>query len=93
MDLLRHLSYLVTGGADSTVVGPETRLIQYNAPPLRWCLERGKVEGLLSPIGAGQVPAHVAVLTDGSQYGSWLLLDLDTGECFNFFFFFFFSVA
>jgi hypothetical protein len=32
------------------------------------------------PPGAGEIPAHVAVLTNGARYGSWLLLDTIEGR-------------
>lgn len=79
-DLLRHLPYLAADGAGSDLVGPNTRAIRYNGPDARWSLDRGVVEGTLEPVGAGQVPAHVAVLTQGGRDGSWLLLDTETGE-------------
>lgn len=80
-DLLRHLPYLASDGAGSDLVGPYTRAIRYNGPDARWSLGRSNVEGLLAPVGAGEVPAHVAVLTQGGRDGSWLLLDTETGEC------------
>ncbi|MCJ1262695.1 hypothetical protein MMC22_002565 [Lobaria immixta] len=83
-DLLRHLPYLNADGAGSDLVGPYTRAIRYNGPDTRWSLDRGMVEGTLAPAGAGQVPGHVAVLTEGGRDGSWLLLDTETGTVTDF---------
>lgn len=80
IDLLRHLPYLADDDAGSDLIGPDTRAIRYNGSDVRWCLDRGLVKGTLEPVGAGDVPAHVAVLTQGGRYGSWLLLDTEMGE-------------
>lgn len=80
-DLLRHLPYLASDGEGIDVVGPErTRPIRYNGPDVRWCFERGIINGLLVPYGAGTLPEHVAVLSEGGRYGSWWLLDTERGE-------------
>lgn len=82
IDLLRHLPYLAPDDdSGSDLLGPDTRAIRYDGPEARWCFDRGVIEGTLEPVGAGRVPAHVAVLTQGGRDGSWLLLDTETGGC------------
>jgi hypothetical protein len=79
VELLRHLPYIK---GDSNLgwnekIAPETDAFQYGgsgdafanvAPHEMW------------PPGAGEIPAHVAVLTNGARYGSWLLLDTIEGR-------------
>lgn len=79
-DLLRHLPYIRPNGLGNQQIGPWTTAINYNDSTARWTLARGLVDGNMAPIGAGVVPPHVAVLTSGSRYGSWLLLDTETGK-------------
>ncbi|KAI0176930.1 hypothetical protein BJ166DRAFT_10815 [Pestalotiopsis sp. NC0098] len=83
-DLLRHLPYIRPNGLGNQQIGPWTTAINYNDSTARWTLARGLVDGNMAPIGAGVVPPHVAVLTSGSRYGSWLLLDTETGTITDF---------
>ncbi|KAM7220380.1 hypothetical protein V8F06_004159 [Rhypophila decipiens] len=80
LSLLRHLPSLQPS-CDLTQIAPETSAINYASPSVRWSLEHSpaSIQGSLEPFGAGKVPAHVAVLTQGSRYGSWLLLDTEKG--------------
>lgn len=78
-ELLRHLPYIK---GDSEVewnekIAPETEAFQYgvaNVMPPNGTASDGW------PPGAGEIPAHVLVLTMGSRYGSWLLLDTIEGQ-------------
>lgn len=79
VELLRHLPYIK---GDSEVewnekIAPETDALQYGGagavPP-------NGIASDMWPPGAGEIPAHVAVLTMGARYGSWLLLDTVEGE-------------
>lgn len=78
-DLLRHLPVIQSDGQGNEQIAPITTAIRYNGPFTRWALGRGLINGNLAPYGAGEIPPHVAVLTTGSRYGSWLLLDTQTG--------------
>jgi hypothetical protein len=78
-DLIRHLPYITSDGGGNAQVAPETSVIRWNGADVRWSVEKGAVQGTLSPIGAGDVPAHVCVLTEAGRYGSWLLLDTEAG--------------
>lgn len=79
VDLLRHLPYIK---GDSEVkwnakIAPETEAFRYggaNVMPPNGTASDGW------PPGAGEIPAHVAVLTMGARYGSWLLLDTIEGQ-------------
>lgn len=79
-DLLRHLPYIRSNGFNNQQIAPWTTATNYTDSTTRWTFDRGLIDGNLSPIGAGEVPPHVAVLTSGSRDGSWLLLDTDTGK-------------
>lgn len=79
VDLLRHLPYIKgdSGVEWNEKIAPKTEAFQYGGasvmPP----------NGIASdgwPPGAGEIPAHVAVLTMGARYGSWLLLDTMEGQ-------------
>lgn len=75
IDLIHHLPSL----SNLPKIAPETYPINYSSPDVAWSLSRNIIEGSLIPYGAGEIPAHVAVLTEGSRYGSWLLLDTEKG--------------
>lgn len=79
-DLIRHLPYISSSGEGNDKIAPETSLIQYNGSSTHWSLDKGIIKGALTPYGAGEIPPHVAVLTEGSRYGSWLLLDTEAGK-------------
>jgi hypothetical protein len=81
IDLLRHLPYISQDLDGNRKIAYKTSTIQYNdKADIRWVLDRNKVEGILSPVSAGVIPPHVAVLTTGARYGSWLLLDTHEGK-------------
>ncbi|KAK8043402.1 hypothetical protein PG993_005832 [Apiospora rasikravindrae] len=79
-DLLRHLPYIRSNGEGNSQVAPMTDAVDYGDSATRWTFNRGLIDGNLAPCGAGQVPPHVAVLTSGARYGSWLLLDTAAGK-------------
>jgi len=80
IDLLRHLPY-IDGHVDGcTQVAYGTSVIQYNSASVKWCFARDKIEGNIAPVGCGELPDYVAVLTEGTRYGSWLLLDTREGR-------------
>lgn len=79
-DLIRHLPYISSSGEGNNKIAPETSVIQYSGPDTRWSLDKGIIMGTLTPYGAGEIPPHVAVLTEAGRYGSWLLLDIEAGE-------------
>jgi hypothetical protein len=76
-ELIRHLPYISTDGQGNAQIAPETSVIRWDGPDVRWSVKKGAVPGTLSPFGAGDVPAHVCVLTEAGRYGSWLLLDTE----------------
>ncbi|KAB5583470.1 hypothetical protein GE09DRAFT_302667 [Coniochaeta sp. 2T2.1] len=79
-DLIRHLPYISDGEERNSQIAPEgTSVVRYNGPDVRWSIEKGVIDGTLTPVGAGRIPPHVAVLTDAGRYGSWLLLDTEEG--------------
>ncbi|ETS75723.1 hypothetical protein PFICI_12667 [Pestalotiopsis fici W106-1] len=65
-DLLRHLPYIRPNGQNNQQIAPWTTATNYTDSTTRWTLNRGLIDGNLAPIGAGDVPPHVAVLTSGS---------------------------
>jgi hypothetical protein len=78
VDLLRHLPYIK---GDSTSewnekIAPETDAFRYGGAD--FMPSNGTASDMWPP-GAGEIPAHVAVLTIGARYGSWLLLDTVEG--------------
>ena len=78
VELLRHLSYIK---GDSAVewdekIAPDTDAFRYGGAGAM--LPNGTASDMWPP-GAGEIPAHVAVLTMGARYGSWLLLDTVEG--------------
>lgn len=78
--LLRHLPVIRNDDQGNDQIAPMTTAIRYDGSVTRWALDRGLIDGNLVPFGAGLVPPHVAVLTSGSRYGSWLLLDTKAGK-------------
>ncbi|KAM7192193.1 hypothetical protein V8F33_008467 [Rhypophila sp. PSN 637] len=78
IELIRHLPCLQPS-CDLTQIAPETSAINYTSSSVRWSLGNKSIQGSLEPYGAGKIPPHVAVLTEGSRYGSWLLLDTEQG--------------
>lgn len=43
-------------------------------------IEKRQTEGYIVPVGAGVIPEHVAILTMGGRYGSFLLVDTQEGK-------------
>lgn len=79
VELLRHLPYIKS---DPEVewnekIAFETDAIQYGGADLQ--LPANMKASDMWPPGAGEIPSHVAILTDGARYGSWLLLDTIEG--------------
>jgi hypothetical protein len=79
VELLRHLPYIKGDpkGEWNEKIAPETDAFRYedagNMP------SNGTASDMWPP-GAGEIPAHVAVLMMGARYGSWLLLDTVEGQ-------------
>ncbi|KUJ08210.1 uncharacterized protein LY89DRAFT_725139 [Mollisia scopiformis] len=78
VDLLRHIPYI-----NDTQIAFHTTVIDYTAD-VKWSFDRSGAQGNVLPCGAGVLPEHVAVLTDGGKYGSWLLLDTQEGTITDF---------
>ena len=62
----------------------ETRAIDYPGVYTLQSLANHGMQGLFEPVGAGVLPSHVAVLTNGSRYGSRLLVDTHLGTATDF---------
>lgn len=79
MELLRYLPYVKgdSKGDWNERIAPETDAFQYGGPSIT--PSNGTASDMWPP-GAGEIPAHVAVLTMGARYGSWLLLDTIKGQ-------------
>ena len=78
LKLLRHLPYL--DGEDWNIAY-DTKVIPYNSPRVKDCLENGGSQensGLI-PYGCESLPEHVISLTCGDSYGSWLMCDTNEG--------------
>lgn len=79
VELLRYLPY-VRGDSEvewNEKVAPETDAFQYGGAG---AMSPNGAASDMWPPGAGEIPAHVAVLTMGGRYGSWLLLDTIEGQ-------------
>ena len=78
VDLLRHLPYIKgdSKGDWNEKIAPETEAFQYGGAD---AMPPNGTASVGWPPGAGEIPAHVAVLTIGARYGSWLLLDTVEG--------------
>lgn len=79
VELLRHLPYIKgdSEGEWNDKIAPETDVFQYGGAG---AMPANVVASDTWPPGAGEIPAHVAVLTMGARYGSWLLLDTVQGQ-------------
>ena len=79
VELLRHLPYIKgdSRGDWHEMIAPETYAFQYGGPGTT--PSTGTARDMWPP-GAGEIPAHVAVLTMGARHGSWLLLDTVEGQ-------------
>ena len=82
-DSVDHLWGAGTCG-DKSMILPETCTIDYPGVYTLQSLAKHGMQGLFEPAGAGVVPPHVAVLTNGSWYGSWLLVDTQEGSATDF---------
>ncbi|KAL1909660.1 hypothetical protein Sste5344_004508 [Sporothrix stenoceras] len=69
---------------DKSMIAPETHTNDYPNTQTLHMLARPGMKGLFEPAGAGVLPPHVAVLTTGSRYGSWLLVDTQLGTATDF---------
>jgi hypothetical protein len=79
IDLLKHLPYIDDRVDGNTEIAFKTKAINYCGSDFRWCIDHDKLEGIVVPVGAGNIPSYVAVLSEGGRYGSWLLLDTQKG--------------
>lgn len=79
VELLRCLPYVKgdSKGHWNGRIAPETDAFQYGGPDIT--PSNGNASDMWPP-RAGEIPAHVAVLTMGARYGSWLLLDTIEGQ-------------
>jgi len=79
VELLRHLPYIKgeSKGDWNEKIAPETNAFQYGGPGTM--PSNGTARDMWPP-GAGEIPTHVAVLTMGARYGSWLLFDTVEGQ-------------
>lgn len=76
IDLLKHLPYLNS----DVQIAYKTNAIDYRGTDIKWCIDKGELEGSIVPVGTGGLPNYVAVLSAGHRYGSWLLLDTRAGK-------------
>jgi hypothetical protein len=76
IDLLRHIPYITW----DVQIAYQTHVIDYTGADVQQSIEKGQAEGYIVPVGAGVVPEHVAILTMGGRYGSFLLLDTKEGR-------------
>lgn len=79
VDLLSHIPYITTPDFE---VNYETLPIDWRSEHIYRCLERhGSLKpSLLEPV-AQVLPSNVVSLTQGFNYGRYVLLDVDTGIC------------
>lgn len=69
---------------DKTIIVPGTRTIDYPGVYTFQSLAKHGIQGVFKPVGAGVLPRHVAALTNGSRYGSRLLVDTQLGTATDF---------
>jgi hypothetical protein len=79
IELLRHLPYIKgdSKGQWNSKIAFETYALRYGGAD---AMPSNGTASDMWPPGAGEIPAHVAVLTMGARYGSWLLLDTVEGQ-------------
>jgi hypothetical protein len=79
VDLLRHLPYIKRDSTSewNEKIAPDTDAFRYGGADV---MPSNGTASDMWPPGAGEIPAHVAVLTMGARYGSWLLLDTVEGQ-------------
>jgi len=76
VDLLKYIPYITW----DVQIAYQTHVIDYTGPSVQQSIEKGQVEGIFVPVGAGVIPEHVAILTMGGRYGSFLLIDTQKGR-------------
>ena len=86
LTLLQHLPYIADDNASvgSTQIAYQTNAIDFRGVFVRWCVENGKIEGLMEPWGAGVIPEWVVSLSSGGRDASWMLLDPQKGTITDF---------
>jgi hypothetical protein len=79
VELLRHLPYIKgdSKGEWNEKIAPETYAFRYESAS---DMPSNGTASDMWPPGAGEIPAHVVVLTMGARYGSWLLLHTVEGQ-------------
>lgn len=77
VDILCHIPYIVT---DEIQINYDTFARDWRAGRVQWAVEHGQslTESLLEPM-LQTIPSNVICLTRASNYGRWLLLNVDTG--------------
>ncbi|TVY52894.1 hypothetical protein LCER1_G005244 [Lachnellula cervina] len=75
IDLYKHLPY----PKDHIEISFSTSPTWWYGHSLKPVFERPRGIERISPCGAGEIPAHVAILTNGGRDGSWLFLDTEEG--------------
>lgn len=81
IDLLRHLPYITADDEGCDQISYQTRAISYDKASVEWCTYQKKLEDAFVP---GGLPDYVVALTEGSGWGSWLLLDTRKGTITDF---------
>jgi hypothetical protein len=76
VNLLKHVPYITW----DVQIAYQTHVIDYTGPSVQQSIEKGRAEGIFVPVGAGVIPEHVAILTMGGRYGSFLLIDTQEGR-------------
>lgn len=76
VDLLKHIPYITW----DVQIAYQTHVIDYTGSDVQQSIEKRQSEGYIVPVGAGVIPEHVAILTMGGRYGSFLLVDTQEGR-------------
>jgi hypothetical protein len=71
VDLLKHIPYITW----DVQIAYQTHVIDYTGSDVQDSIGKHQAEGYIVPVGAGVIPEHVAILTMGGRYGSFLLVD------------------
>ncbi|TVY62833.1 hypothetical protein LSUE1_G008741 [Lachnellula suecica] len=79
IDLYRHLPY----PKGHIEIAHATSPTWWFYEPLKPAFDEPGFLDRTGPIGAGEIPADVAILTNGGRNGSWLLLDTTNGTITN----------
>ena len=92
VEILKHLPYIRTDGRDWRLGYDDTKAITYVAVPGAWdgaALKLAALNDKAEPeyLWANMIepywqrlPPHIVALTNGWQYGAWLLLDTKAGN-------------